>query len=197
MHTGVYTDVHTTIHTTIHEAPHDPVSCDLYSDWLDMVELGTGVDPRTGTSDQQALNRLSEKWVQQNTRQCPACNLAILKADGCNHMTCRNPKCNHQWCWICRKEWSKCGGTYNCAQKDGADFFGATNNEEANKKIAAALLDSKNTIEYFGSYLALESSLKMEQELLNGGVLRRRVDALQRQYLVRFFVFFIFFLPCL
>ena len=180
----------------IHEAPHDPVSCDLYSDWLDMVELGTGVDPRTGTSDQQALNRLSEKWVQQNTRQCPACNLAILKADGCNHMTCRNPKCNHQWCWICRKEWSKCGGTYNCAQKDGAEFFGATNNEEANKKIAAALLESKNTIEYFGSYLALESSLKMEQELLNGGVLRRRVDALQRQYLVRRFVFLLFF-PCL
>ena len=95
------------------EAPHDPVSCEMYSDWLNMVELGTGVDPRTGTSDQQALNRLSEIWVQQNTRKCPSCNLAILKADGCNHMTCRNPKCNHQWCWICRKNWSSCGGTYN------------------------------------------------------------------------------------
>ena len=72
-----------------------------------------------------------------------------------------------------------------CAQKDGAEFFGATNNEVANKKIAAALLESKNTIEYFGSYLALESSLKMEQDLLSGGVLRRRVDALRRQYLAR------------
>jgi hypothetical protein len=72
-----------------------------------------------------------------------------------------------------------------CAQKDGAEFFGATNNEDANKKIAAALLESKNTIEYFGSYLALESSLKMEQALLNGGVLRRRVDALRRQYIVK------------
>ena len=70
------------------EAPHDPVSCELYSDWLDLVERGTGVNPRTGTSDQSAMDKLSEKWVDQNTRNCPKCNLAILKADGCNHMTC-------------------------------------------------------------------------------------------------------------
>ena len=157
------------------ELPHDPCDCNTYSKWLDLVEQGTGVDPRTGASDTSAIDRLSEQWIKKNTKQCPECNLAVLKADGCNHMTCRNPKCNHQWCWICCKPWSDCGGTYNCKQ-----ISGDGNNENANKLISKALQESKETIEYFGSYLATENSLRMETNLLSGNVLRKRVAALTR-----------------
>lgn len=51
-----------------------------------------------------------EKWDKTPgnvTKYCPnpKCNFQILKADGCNHMTCS--KCNLEFCWICGKRFMR------------------------------------------------------------------------------------------
>ncbi|KAK5580632.1 hypothetical protein RB653_000654 [Dictyostelium firmibasis] len=38
------------------------------------------------------------KWVVQNTKQCPACNIIIEKIDGCNSMEC---VCGTNFCYGC------------------------------------------------------------------------------------------------
>ena len=155
--------------------PHDPVSCEMFDHWLDLVQKSTGVDPRTGESNANAMNQLSEQWVQRNTKRCPKCELAIMKHDGCNHMTCRNPKCNHQWCWICEKDWKDCGGTYNCKIVKSGEI---KNNDVVNKKISKVLKNSQETIEYFGHFLSKEHSTNMERTLFSGDIINRRVNAL-------------------
>ena len=111
------------------KVPHDPCSCEQFREWTEIVKQGTGIDPDSGVSDAEAMNMLSERWLTKNTRPCPKCKLSVLKADGCNHMTCQNPACKHQWCWICRRDWKVCGGTYNC-KKQGIE--GPTKNTDAN-----------------------------------------------------------------
>eukprot|EP01104_Vermistella_antarctica_P011992 TRINITY_DN339_c2_g1_i1.p1 TRINITY_DN339_c2_g1~~TRINITY_DN339_c2_g1_i1.p1 ORF type:complete len:494 (-),score=96.47 TRINITY_DN339_c2_g1_i1:194-1675(-) len=44
------------------------------------------------------------KWVRHHTKPCPKCGVPIEKADGCNHMRCRN--CRFQFCWLCMREYS-------------------------------------------------------------------------------------------
>ena len=43
-------------------------------------------------------------WVNKNqalVKKCPKCSFYIEKNFGCNHMTCINPTCKHEFCWIC------------------------------------------------------------------------------------------------
>jgi hypothetical protein len=163
--------------------PHDPVSCAMFDQWCDIVFRQTGIDPRTGLRDdaatRAAMEKLSEEWMKKNTRPCPKCVAPVLKMDGCNHMTCRNPSCKHQWCWICRKDWSQCGGTWDCKQM-GADFKGATKNTDANSLIARNLEDSASN-EAFSKFTIQENSMRLEQKLLDQRVIQRRIQALGKQ----------------
>jgi len=43
------------------------------------------------------------KWMQENTKQCPFCNVVVQKHNGCYCMTCK--QCNQCWCWLCRDPW--------------------------------------------------------------------------------------------
>merc|ERR1711904_586935 len=38
-------------------------------------------------------------WLDNHTRACPKCSVAIELVAGCSHMTCR--LCKHQFCWLC------------------------------------------------------------------------------------------------
>ena len=49
------------------------------------------------------------RYVAQESRPCPACNMAISKTEGCNKMVCR---CGQYFCYICGKA------------IDGYDHFG-------------------------------------------------------------------------
>lgn len=99
------------------ESMHWPVSCARLKDWkqkmrdeIDFVEEdNTRVD----------ANELAQKmWIKANTRTCPQCNVLIEKNDGCNHMTCVNPNCRYEFCWICRRDWklhsTSTGGYFRC-----------------------------------------------------------------------------------
>jgi len=41
---------------------------------------------------------------KEKIKNCPKCGFLIKKNMGCNHMTCGNPTCKYEFCWICMKE---------------------------------------------------------------------------------------------
>lgn len=97
----------------------------------------TGFDLDTGAQDKDAAAKLDDAWIKKNSKPCPKCSLAVTKNDGCNHMTCR---CGHQFCWICRREWNDCGGTYKCNKFDKS-------NKDANSEQESLLKASDESRE--------------------------------------------------
>ncbi|XP_011314639.1 E3 ubiquitin-protein ligase RNF14 [Fopius arisanus] len=59
------------------------------------------LENRYGKKQLQMLveNTMSENWISNNSHNCPHCNAAIEKFDGCNKMTCG--RCNTYFCWLC------------------------------------------------------------------------------------------------
>jgi hypothetical protein len=45
-----------------------------------------------------------EFMSQEKIKKCPKCGFLIKKMKGCNHMTCGNPICRYEFCWLCMKE---------------------------------------------------------------------------------------------
>lgn len=107
---------------------HWPIDCKKLNEWRDIIkeyveEAGGG----DGEKDHDAVAQ--SLWMKTNTRPCPKvsvkglrrrscltifyhgaifqCNAPIQKNEGCNHMTCSNPHCKHEFCWICRNDWKK------------------------------------------------------------------------------------------
>lgn len=44
---------------------------------------------------------MSLKAINQHSKKCPACKMAIMKNEGCNKMTCTY--CNTFFCWRCEE----------------------------------------------------------------------------------------------
>ena len=49
-------------------------------------------------------DKKTQKFINKNTKPCPKCGIPIIKNKGCNHMTCIDPSCRYEFCWICLKE---------------------------------------------------------------------------------------------
>ncbi|KAK0429155.1 hypothetical protein QR680_011225 [Steinernema hermaphroditum] len=94
---------------------HEPVSCGILRKWQ-----------QKSADDSETLN-----WISVNTKTCPKCRNMIEKNGGCNHMTCRQPGCGHEFCWICYADWK--GHNYEC-RKFAADPGGKRSKAEADLK---------------------------------------------------------------
>ena len=79
-----------------------------------------------------------------------------------------------------RRNWKDCGGTYDCKSM-GQDYQGITKNSDANESIKDKLKSSERLIARFGSFVEQMQSLKLEYELLDKGIVDRRMEALQEQ----------------
>ena len=66
-------------------------------DWL-VVDKPAGAMPRSDKSTEQIL--------AETTRPCPCCLIPICRARECVHMTCGNPRCQHEFCCLCFHDWT-------------------------------------------------------------------------------------------
>jgi len=80
---------------------HSPATCDELNMWRSDVE---------GLTDALTMKVLMEKY-----KKCPKCGVFMERTAGCNHITC---KCGHQWCFMCKADWSthgtQTGGYFKC-----------------------------------------------------------------------------------
>ena len=59
--------------------------------------------------------------ISEKIKKCPKCGFLIKKNDGCNHMTCGNPLCKYEFCWLCMNE--AVPNHYDFGQCAGKQFF--------------------------------------------------------------------------
>lgn len=75
------------------------IALPLLTSWdLLVVDKPAGARPRSDKSTEQVL--------AETTRPCPRCFVPIRRAGGCVHMTCGNPRCQHEFCWLCLHNWT-------------------------------------------------------------------------------------------
>eukprot|EP00816_Leptocylindrus_hargravesii_P005436 CAMPEP_0196821042 /NCGR_PEP_ID=MMETSP1362-20130617/77541_1 /TAXON_ID=163516 /ORGANISM="Leptocylindrus danicus, Strain CCMP1856" /LENGTH=1396 /DNA_ID=CAMNT_0042200105 /DNA_START=339 /DNA_END=4526 /DNA_ORIENTATION=- len=98
------------------KAPHWPARCEDMELWREKVVQETGAVANEGDGSFEELAQ--NLWLKANTQPCPKCKAPIEKNDGCNHMTCTNRRCRHEFCWICRQDWRlhgrRTGGYFRC-----------------------------------------------------------------------------------
>ena len=59
--------------------------------------------------------------ISEKIKKCPKCGFLIKKNNGCNHMTCGNPLCKYEFCWLCMNE--AVPNHYDFGQCAGKQFF--------------------------------------------------------------------------
>ena len=62
-----------------------------------------------------------ELIANEQIKKCPKCGFLIKKLRGCNHMTCGNPVCKYEFCWLCMNE--AVPGHYEFGECAGRQFF--------------------------------------------------------------------------
>uniref|UniRef100_A0A7S2IJU9 RBR-type E3 ubiquitin transferase n=1 Tax=Helicotheca tamesis TaxID=374047 RepID=A0A7S2IJU9_9STRA len=117
------------------EEPHSPMTCHDLIRWKDKCK------------DESE----TAKWITVYTKVCPKCKTRIEKNGGCNHMTCR--KCNHEFCWICMKNWK---GHSNCNAFVSAD--------DDPLKMADTKRDLERYVHYYERYQAHGIAQKLSEE---------------------------------
>ena len=68
--------------------------------------------------DEKEFNDFVEN---EKIKKCPRCGFLIKKMKGCNHMTCGNPICKYEFCWLCMQE--AVPGHFDYGECAGKQFF--------------------------------------------------------------------------
>ena len=70
------------------------IALPLLTSWdLLVVDKLAGAMPRS--------DKNTEKILTETTRPCPCCFAPKRRAKECVYMTCGNPRCQHEFCWLC------------------------------------------------------------------------------------------------
>ena len=69
----------------------------------------------------QDEKEFKELITNEEIKKCPKCSFLIKKDRGCNHMTCGNPMCKYEFCWLCMNE--AVPGHYEFGPCAGRQFF--------------------------------------------------------------------------
>ncbi|KAF8864518.1 hypothetical protein BDZ45DRAFT_14305 [Acephala macrosclerotiorum] len=72
---------------------HDGQTCEDYDLW------------KADNLHRDEENAASEAEIRNNAKRCPACFAPSVKISGCDHVTCQNPLCHHEFCWVCLIRW--------------------------------------------------------------------------------------------
>ena len=63
--------------------------------------------PVDNTADARSRSdKSTEQVLAETTRPCPRCFFSIRQAGECVHMTYGNPRCQHEFCWLCLHDWT-------------------------------------------------------------------------------------------
>nr|CAH8872564.1 unnamed protein product [Trichobilharzia regenti] len=123
---------------------HDPVRCEQLKTWIKKLENDSG----------------TLGWIAANTKECPKCHATIEKNGGCNHMTCRNVDCKHEFCWMCLDRWEPHGSRwYTCNRYDDSAA------KLAREAQASSRLSLDRYLFYSNRYLNHMQSLRFEARL--------------------------------
>ncbi|CAH8463551.1 unnamed protein product [Dicrocoelium dendriticum] len=135
---------------------HDPVRCDQLKVWLKRISDDSG----------------TSNWIAANTKECPKCHATIEKNGGCNHMTCRNVDCKHEFCWLCLDRWEPHGARwYNCNRYDEATA------KQARDAQAQSRVNLERYLFYFNRYVNHLQSLRFEARLYES--VQNKMEAMQ------------------
>ena len=77
----------------------DEITLLLLTSW-DMLVVDEPADVRSRS------DKSTEQILEETTRPCPRYFVLICQAGGCVHMTCGNPRCRHEFCWLCLCDWT-------------------------------------------------------------------------------------------
>lgn len=79
------------------------------------VHIGRTCDEASGAARAKE-DSVSKAYLKKVSKPCPRCAAPIThyKGHGCHHMTCPNPSCRHQFCWVCLSKWVVDGGNTAC-----------------------------------------------------------------------------------
>ena len=72
-------------------------------------------------------NKSTEQTLAETTRRRPRCFVPIRRAGGCVYMTSGDPRCQHEFCWLCLHDWTS--GTHDasfCTSRAEALAFGGS-----------------------------------------------------------------------
>ncbi|KAK0428616.1 hypothetical protein QR680_010906 [Steinernema hermaphroditum] len=129
---------------------HEPVSCEILRKW-----------EKKSADDSGTMN-----WIKENTRTCPKCRNVIEKNGGCNHMTCKQPGCGHEFCWICYADWKD--HNYQC-RKYVSDAGGQQTKAEAEDNQ----IDLEKAVEELNGYLEKDDLEDDDLELLKQNIINK------------------------
>ncbi len=84
------------------------------SNYFDNFYTHDGISCRQMEIISRDLSDEDKKWILENTKACPKCNVKIEKNKGCLHMICR--QCGTRFCWGClsRTDTTPCT-SFKCA----------------------------------------------------------------------------------
>uniref|UniRef100_A0A667X6U9 E3 ubiquitin-protein ligase parkin n=1 Tax=Myripristis murdjan TaxID=586833 RepID=A0A667X6U9_9TELE len=75
------------------------------------AEAAQGFVVEAAASDRGRWDRASLLTIQESTKRCPTCGVAVERNGGCMHMSC--PLCRTDWCWLCGVPWNReCMGSH-------------------------------------------------------------------------------------